>query len=266
MAGKPKILLLHGFLSGPAAWATLRGMLEREGIEAVAPNLLGYGENHRSLDAYTLEAMIGELRGVVEREQPSHVVGHSMGGIIGLALAAEMPGAFGGVGVIGLPVFRDRQDGLAFLQQRGFIYRSFLRRDGVSHMVCRGMQRTAPAWLPFAPLVLPRQPRAVLRRTFDHCRAGHTGGLRIVFDGRVDELAHGVETPVYALHGARDRTAPLDRVQAAAQEHGWGLRVAPGAGHQLPVERPGIVVRWLHEWAVEPAPPAAPRRKWISMQ
>jgi pimeloyl-ACP methyl ester carboxylesterase len=151
--------------------------------------------------------------------------------------------------VIGLPVFRDREDGTRALRSRGIVYRGFLRTDRVAHLGCVGMHRTSRLWLPFAPLVVPRQPREVLRTTFDHCEGSHGGSLnRIVFAGLVEGLAAEVATPVFALHGSRDRTAPLDRARDLAEQRGWDFRLARNVGHQLPVERPQIAARWIREW------------------
>lgn len=249
------MMFLHGFLSGRNAWRPLRR--ELSDLETVAPDMLGYGRATHIGAEYNLDEMVTHLRDVVERDQPTHVVGHSMGGIIALALAREVPDAFAGVGVIGLPVFRDRADGTQWLRSRGIVYRSFLRADRVAHIGCVGMQRTNRLWLPFAPLILPRQPREVLRTTFDHCSGSHSGSLnRIVFGGLVEELAGRVAVPVCALHGTRDRTAPLDRAQRLAEEHGWPFEMARSVGHQLPVEQPQIAARWIRESLL-----AAPERE-----
>jgi pimeloyl-ACP methyl ester carboxylesterase len=246
---RPKLLLLHGFLSSRNAW----GPLQRElsDVETLAPDILGYGDSGSRGDDYSLDAVLGALDPIVRRERPTHVIGHSMGGIVALALGAANRHAIEGVGVIGLPVFHDRTDGKAFLRSRGIVYRNFLRGDRFAHYACRGLHRTSRAWLPFAPLILPRQPREVLRTTFDHGPSGHGGGLdRIVFAGLVESLADDVRVPVFALHGSRDRTAPLGRARELAARKGWDFRLARNVGHQLPIERPHLAARWLREYVL----------------
>ncbi len=244
--GVPKLLLLHGFLSGRAAWVPLQRQLGA--VDTVAPDLLGYGTSPRPGRGYSLERMVRELEPLVRAEKPDYVLGHSMGGIVALALAAAMPGAFAGVGVIGLPVYHDRADAMRYLHRRGLLHRILLHTDGLSHLGCVGMHHVRPLWLPFSPLFLPRQPRYVLRSTFDHCRDSHLGSLdQVVFAGHVGKLADRVTTPVMALHGARDRAAPIDRVRELAAREGWELRVAPTGGHQLAVERPRMVAKWVRE-------------------
>jgi pimeloyl-ACP methyl ester carboxylesterase len=88
-------MLLHGFLSGRNAWRPLRR--ELSDLETVAPDMLGYGRAAHRGQEYNLDETVAHLRGVVEAEQPTHVVGHSMG-IVALALAGEMPDAFAAVG------------------------------------------------------------------------------------------------------------------------------------------------------------------------
>lgn len=244
--GRPKLLLLHGFLSGRAAWRPLQR--ELPDVDTVAPDLLGYGRSPRRGATYSLRGMVEHLGPLVRAEQPDYVLGHSMGGIVALALAAEMPGVFARVGVVGLPVYRDRADGVEHLRRRGFVHRAALRRDHLTHVGCVGMHYSRLLWLPFSPLVLPRQPRSVLRTTFDHCRDTHLGSLdAVVFAGHVEALAERVRTPVAALHGARDGAAPLARVRDLAERHGWELRVSPTGTHQIAVERPRLVARWVRE-------------------
>ena len=255
---RPRLLLLHGFLSGRAAWGPLRR--ELADLDTIAPDLLGYGASPRHRAEYSLDEMVRYLEPLVSAERPAFVLGHSMGAIVALALAAAMPGAFSRVGVVGLPVYNDRADGMSFLRARP-VHHAFLRRDVLSHAGCVAMHHSRSVWLPFSPLVLPRQPRSVLNSTFDHCRQSHVGSLEsIVFAGRVPELVSRIETPVVALHGARDRSAPLDRVRRLAEEAGWDLTLAPRCGHQVVVERPRLVARWVRERLISvPTPESAAR-------
>ncbi len=243
---RPRILLLHGFFSCAAAWDRLRACLQND-ADTIAPPQLGYGGAH-GCGSYTLDSLVEYLAPIVEREKPTHVIGHSMGSIVALALAREFPQQFERVGVVGLPVFYDRQDGTSILRQRGLVYRLFLQDDDRAHVACVAMNRVRNAWAPFTKLVLPRQPREAVVGAFDHCRSSHKGGLsHIVFSGQVESLAEQVKTPVVALHGARDRTAPPDRAEALARRVGWEFVLAPDQGHQNVVERPVSVARWVRE-------------------
>lgn len=253
----PKLLLLHGFLSCRAAWDPVRRELPG-GIVSIAPDVPGYGDARRH-PARDLDRLVAALVPLVERERPTHVVGHSMGGIVALALAAACPGAFAGVGAIGLPVYRDRRDGIAYLSRRSAGYRLLLPHHGMAHAGCVAMRRLEPVWRPFAPLVVPWQPPAVIAGAFDHSRDGHQGGLDgIVFAGLVDGIAERCDPPVALLHGSRDRAAPVAPARAVAERHGWRFELATGHGHQNILQRPRTVARWIAERVVaaEGAPAA----------
>lgn len=246
-----RLLLLHGFLSGGHAWQGLRRELAPD-VVTFAPDLLGYGRDPRRAGTYSLDALVDDLEPLVEREQPTHVLGHSMGAIVALALARRYPGGFAGVGLAGLPVFDGRADGLACLNRHGPTHRFLLHNDRLTHAACAAIRPTRRLWEPLAPLVVPARVLPRLRVLFEHSRQGHAEGLDgIVFAGLVDVLAEGLCTPVAALHGGLDRLAPLERVRDAASRHGWDLRVAPTGNHQLPIERPRTVAGWVHEQVLQ---------------
>lgn len=260
-SGRPKLLLLHGFLSGGMAWGPLRRELGGD-VDTVAPDLLGYGQASRPVGPYTLESVVAHLLPLVLAERPTHVVGHSMGGLVALALARELPGQFARVGVVGLPVFRDRADGLALLLRRGIGHKLMVQRDPFAHAVCIALRRFQPAWQrSFRPILERRHPPEAISPLFEHSRATHRGGLEtIVFAGLAPALAAAAPVPVAALHGARDRTAPASRVRALGGRLGWDVDIVRGAGHQVTVEQPAIVAEWLRARVLmREAPAAAPR-------
>ncbi len=255
MGERPRLLLLHGFLSTSANWGPLREALGSD-ADCIAPDLPGYGSAQAPRGDYTLDAVVAALRPVIERERPHYVLGHSMGSIVALALAGAMPGAFQRVGLAGLPVFRNREDGRDMVRRhRGRVVTTFLAHPEAAHVACLVLDRTRPVWLPTARRMRPGEPDSVLGPKFDHCRAGHVGALSgIVFCGRVEQLAREVPVPVVALHGDMDQTASLHRAQVVAGANGWDFEVVPGANHELVIEQPEVTARWVCERLF--APPA----------
>lgn len=246
-AQRPRVLLLHGFLSGSAAWDPLRELIEPE-VTVLAPDFLR-GGNSRPGDApLTIEAIVAHLAPVLAGERFSCVVGHSMGGIIALALARQFPAQFGRVAVVGLPIFDDDTAARSFLSGRGLLHAALLREDRLSHAGCQVLHRLRRWWLPTAPVVAPRQPRGVVERAFDHSLAEHRDALRnVIFSGQVGALAANLASPVAALHGERDSSAPITRVRELAIQHQWQLQVVAEGTHQLPVEQPELTARWLYD-------------------
>ncbi|MEO8586837.1 MAG: alpha/beta hydrolase [Acidobacteriota bacterium] len=84
----PLVVLLHGFPEFWYAWRHQISALAAAGFRAVAPDLRGYNlsEKPAGVAAYRVEALLGDLAGLIELlgegEQRAHVVGHDWGGAI----------------------------------------------------------------------------------------------------------------------------------------------------------------------------------------
>jgi pimeloyl-ACP methyl ester carboxylesterase len=82
----PVLLLLHGLGATGEVW---HGLRERPWPgEVLAPDLPGHGRSPR-LDAYTFESMAAAVFSVVPTGRPVVVLGHSLGGVLALTLAAR---------------------------------------------------------------------------------------------------------------------------------------------------------------------------------
>ncbi|MDZ7728804.1 MAG: alpha/beta fold hydrolase [Dehalococcoidia bacterium] len=196
----PRVLLLHGLLSGPIVWNPVREALAGE-ARFLAPDLLGYGAARRPDCPYDLDAMVDHLAPIVARFEPTHVIGHSMGAIVGLALRARFPGQFASVGTVSIPVFASREDGRRHIGERGQLVRLFLRNHRAAHIGCRAAARTRVAWEGIANRVYPMQPEGIFRAMFHHCHEAHDGAVeRVVFGDVVPELAEQPGAPVAAIH------------------------------------------------------------------
>lgn len=91
-----KVLLIHGFTSGPFAFEFLIPALREEGFMPVVPNLRGHSHNDwRLIAGFTwkdwLEDAGQALDQAVGDDGRAVVLGHSMGGLLALNLAAENP-------------------------------------------------------------------------------------------------------------------------------------------------------------------------------
>jgi epoxide hydrolase 4 len=82
----PLVVLLHGFPEFWYAWRHQIPALAAAGFRVVAPDLRGYNlsEKPEGVRAYRIEALLGDLEGLIERlgegEKKAHVVGHDWGG------------------------------------------------------------------------------------------------------------------------------------------------------------------------------------------
>lgn len=97
----PTLLLIHGLGATAGVWADLRAMLDWPG-RVVAPDLPGHGSAPWTGD-YTVGALAAAVSAHCQNGEEVIVVGHSLGGGVGLALASgffrPQPSAVIGIGV-----------------------------------------------------------------------------------------------------------------------------------------------------------------------
>jgi len=84
----PVLLLLHGLGATGDVWAGWQQLLaDRWPGRWLAPDLPGHGGS-ASLPEYTFDGLAAAIRPLVETGSRTVVLGHSLGGVVGLALAA----------------------------------------------------------------------------------------------------------------------------------------------------------------------------------
>ena len=253
---RPRLLLVHGFLVRRQVWDALAEELSHDAT-VIAPDLPVYGRTGRAMPSYQLEDVVGALLPLVETERPTHVLGHSMGAIVALGLAARLPRQFERVGVANLPVYRSRAEGRAHLRKRSRVRDLFLRRHELTHMGCEAIHRTRRVWLPVARRVPWEYTELAASGAFEHTLESHAEGLEaIIFAGHVEGLAERIHVPVEALHGERDGAAPIGPVRAVAERFGWRLRIAPTGRHEVALSRPHMTAAWVRANLFEPVTPA----------
>jgi pimeloyl-ACP methyl ester carboxylesterase len=90
-AGHALLLLVHGMGATSDVWAGCEPVLAREWPGRwIAPDLPGHGGS-APLDRYTFDGLAASLAGLLDGSTDVVVLGHSLGGVIGLALAKGDP-------------------------------------------------------------------------------------------------------------------------------------------------------------------------------
>ncbi len=87
-SGEPVLVLLHGLGATGDAWDSWRPLLARRWPGRwLAPDLPGHGGS-RWLSGYTFDNLADAVAGIVGPDARTVVLGHSLGGVVGLALAS----------------------------------------------------------------------------------------------------------------------------------------------------------------------------------
>jgi pimeloyl-ACP methyl ester carboxylesterase len=103
--GEPPALLIHAWGADRSFMAPLFTHLSTS-RRTVAVDLRGHGASGKPEGDYTMEIFVGDLRWLCDRlslRKPI-VIGHSLGGMIALALAASVPGLASAVVLLDAPV------------------------------------------------------------------------------------------------------------------------------------------------------------------
>lgn len=102
-SGQPQLLLLHGLGATAEVWNGWWPLLaERWPGRWLAPDLPGHGASP-PLPRYTFADLAGKVAEILAPDTPTVVLGHSLGGVIGLAMADGELGV-SVAGVIGLGI------------------------------------------------------------------------------------------------------------------------------------------------------------------
>jgi 3-oxoadipate enol-lactonase len=161
--------------------------------------------------------------------------GVSLGGAIGIALAARRPALIGRLVVVNAPI---RQSSPQFWYDRA----ATADRDGLGAFASGLAER----W--FGPGADAGLVASIVEQFRGIPSAGYAQACRALADLDVTADAAQVAVPTLVVRGDADVAVPADNaVQIAAAIPGAELRVLPGAAHLLPVDHAGVLAAFLTE-------------------
>ena len=246
-------LLIHGWSSSWYAMSPLIGLLSQR-FRAIAIDLPGYGESPPLPDRVTIPAYADLLVDFIEKvtNSPVVLVGHSMGGMIGLTMALRHPVLVERMVLIG-PTISGRLSRhinllvSPFNMLERFWLGSLIVSAGERMMVGLTDRIMRPASFAERTGITEQD---YMRLRSDVRRPGQ-GKVRAecFFAMRENDLRGQlgqVEAPSLVLWGAEDNTVPLRDAGVVADE--WpeaDLRIIPKAGHWPHFETPDTTRRQI---------------------
>lgn len=240
----PVFLLLHGVtasgISWGAAWDALPGPV-------VVPDLLGFGQSMRRpaeghARADHLSALAPVLPALGLEDRPVVIVGHSLGAVLALHLAASLPDV-AGVVTICAPLYASEEEGLGRIGEADALAKLLAVGD-LSQRVCQWMCDHRDLARRLWPLLAPRWPVPIAADGVLHTWPAYRGSLQsLVLDSAWDEALEalaGRDVPVHLMEGADDGVPVPGRAAALEAAHpSVTSEVVAGAGHDLSISRPG---------------------------
>ncbi len=234
--GEP-VLLLHGFGGDLGNWLFNHDALA-EGRVVYAIDLPGHGESSKDVGAGTLDELAAVVAAFLETlgVESAHLVGHSLGGAVALAMASSTPKRVRSLSLI-------CSAGLGREINAGYI-------EGFVRATTRNALKPCVAQLYADETLVTRQlvddllkykrlegVDAALRKLADNLFPGGTQASLFR-----DALA-STKIPVLVIWGARDRIIPASHADGLPGQ--VKVEVLPDAGHMVQMEAAGAVNRLL---------------------
>jgi pimeloyl-ACP methyl ester carboxylesterase len=202
-SGFPNVVLLHGFLENKTIWAGFTKMLSTK-FRIITIDLPGHGSSEEIGYYHPMELMANVVLGVMKhlRLRRYFIVGHSMGGYVGLAFLELYPQYLKGFVLFNSTAYSD-SDGQKKI------------RDRAVKLVKRNHQEYTKATLLhfFSPKVLKRNERVISKMIATAGRMTPKGIVASIFGmkDRPDRLAVMREQnlPILIIGGVDDQTVPI---------------------------------------------------------
>lgn len=248
---RPTVLLIHGFNVQAHTWDPVASVLA-ERYHVLAPDLRGHGGSSWTREGYRVEQLAGDIVGLLDGlgVTSAHVVGHSLGARVGIALAGLRPDlattlALSDTGpeVRRAGAQRATKFGGARLDRRGFR----TREEAVAYY-----QEMHPGW---APVFYELHARHQLRENWAGKlvdRADPDCFWITRSAGREDDPilwahARSIDVPVLMMYGATSEYTDAELAARIGEAFGPGFEaVEMPCGHYIPRELPaGFCARLL---------------------
>jgi pimeloyl-ACP methyl ester carboxylesterase len=235
-SGEPLLVLLHGLGASGDVWDAWRPLLARRWPGRwVAPDLPGHGGSP-PLARYTFDRFAAAVAGAVRPSARAVVLGHSLGGAVGLALAGGgFPVPVQAVIGLGIKVAWTEED---LARAQAIAHRPpawFASRDEAAARYLRvsGLAGLLPAGHPAVD--------AGLREQDGRWRLAMDPGAFAVGAPDMARLLAGSRAPVTLARGEHD---PMNTDEQLARL-GAATVTLPGLGHNAHVENPELTVTLL---------------------
>lgn len=229
--GRP-MLILHGWKSNSERWQKTAELLAAANVQAIIPDLPGFGKSQEPLSAWSLDAYVQWLADfcaqVPELKDHFYLAGHSFGGALAAKFAIKYPQKVQKVFLISAACVRQVKISKKMWWRASKVVKLFSFVPGYS-IFRKGFYKY------------------ILRKT-DYLQVD--GVMKgIYLKGISEDLSHKInflKVPVVIIWGGKDTSTPIDQARFINHKiYNSKLIIIPGAGHSLQMEAPELLAQHI---------------------
>jgi len=237
----PPILLLHGLIGSGRYWGGAYDHLSN-GHRLVVPDLLGFGGSGRPEHGYGpgdhVDAVVACLD-ALGVDEPVVIGAHSLGGLVGLRLAAFLPDRVASIIAFGPPIYPDAWAARAHVTQTGPMSRLFVLPGRTAEQACRWVCDHRALAARVAMIAHPSLPYEIASDGVQHSWSSYSETLqRVILGAEAAVWLDSIRCPLLFVAGDRDPVVDHDYLRGLPGAYdNVELREHAG-GHDLPLTHP----------------------------
>ncbi len=233
--GQRSVMFIHGAANDHSVWALQSRYFAYHGWNVLAVDLPGHGKSDESLLS-TIESMADWCADVLGNSgvKNAAIVGHSMGSLIALELAARHPAVVSKIALVGTAYPMKVSDALLGASEaQDHAALEMINVWGHSGAGQIGGNRAPGQWIMGGGMRLLERNAKPLFNDFTACNE-YAGA---------NESAVKVRCPALVISGTRDVMTPVKAAQSLAGRLAHAeVRLVEGAGHDLMAEQPDLLL------------------------
>ncbi len=229
------VVLLHGFPLDHSIWLPVVRLLA-DRARFILPDLRGYGKSPDGSEIHTMRLLVEDVLLLLDRLNLERVilVGHSMGGYVGLCFSHSYPNRLAGLGLVASQADADSPE----RRQARLRTARDVRTKGVD-LIAHGMPST---------LTSREDIQAQLHDMFHTLRKQSVINSLKGMAERMDAnpWLDQIKVPTLVIAGGQDKIIPLRKAQEMVEllNKGWLFEI-PEAGHMPMLEEPERVAEGI---------------------